>query len=457
MAKLDLGLINMRGEGRPVPSKMDLHIIKYVIGNRKRKTEEDESLLETERWDHSDAFYAGRTHLNKLGWDTSVYNDNIAGGADRRKAFYGKIKPVCEDHFGVKRHQIGIYPEDRAVMAFNGRAYSVGFDELRTLMGYGTDVLVVEKQGTIIKMVPFTRNIGIAFIQSQGFVSEYGTALASLCNGGHGTLSFDYTKGYTPKYTGHLGVITDCDSSGVMIGLGIKNATRIGIDLDTITEMNKVNSDLGIELNLKLEDLQESTRINTHWISLDGILHRRGKVYEGLSYEEKKFYGRYLSKQHEDANGDTVRFIDYLEENRIELNTILAAAKPEPFWNWLRWKLLQLWPSRNYRRALFINDSMRTPTYKRFEKWYDKQTEPVIKDRVVEAKNDLLKVEGFYEDVDGFEDNVNTRKNQIETDIVDHVLTEDEKIQKIDLGLESIMQQFLNKNTGVEEDDGEDV
>jgi hypothetical protein len=397
MAKLDLGLINTPG-----------------------------GLFQTERWDHSDVFYASRTHLNQQGWDTSVYNDSIGKeGTQRRKAFYGKIKSVCEDHFGVKRHEIGIYPEDRAIMAFNGRVYSVGFEEIKTLMHYGTDVLVVEKQGTVIKMVPFTMNIGIAFIQSQGFVSEYGTALASLCNGGHGSIPSDYTKGFVPMHTGNLGVLTDCDSSGVVIGLGIKNATRIGIDLDTITEMNKVNSDLGIELNLELEDLQESTRIH-----------------------------------HEDAYGNNVRFIDYLEENRIELNTILAAAKPEPFWNWLRWKMLQLWPERNYRRALFIDDSMRTPTFKRFERWYDKQTELVIKDSVKTARDDLLKVDGFFEDVDGFEDNVRTRKKEIETDIVDHVLTEDEKVQKIDLGLESIMNGDGNvqkDNDRLEdEDDGND-
>jgi hypothetical protein len=27
------------------------------------------------------------------------------------------IQDVCEHHFGVKRHQIGIYPADRATMA----------------------------------------------------------------------------------------------------------------------------------------------------------------------------------------------------------------------------------------------------------------------------------------------------------------------------------------------------
>ena len=92
------------------------------------------------------------------------------------------IKPVCEDFYHVKRHQIGIYPEDRAVMAYGGVTYAVGFDNLENLMYRGTDVICVEKQGTVIKMVPFTRNNGVAFIQSQGFISEYGVALARLAN-----------------------------------------------------------------------------------------------------------------------------------------------------------------------------------------------------------------------------------------------------------------------------------
>ena len=81
--------------------------------------------------------------LNQHGFDTSIYNDNVRGGNDRRKNLYDMIKPVCENYYHVKRHQIGIYPEDRTMMAFNGQVYSVGFDELRTLMQYGTDVIVV--------------------------------------------------------------------------------------------------------------------------------------------------------------------------------------------------------------------------------------------------------------------------------------------------------------------------
>ena len=67
-------------------------------------------------------------------------------------------------------------------MAFDGKYYSVGFENLRHLMHNGTDVIVVEKARTVAKMVPFTKNVGIAFIQSQGFVSEYGVALVALCN-----------------------------------------------------------------------------------------------------------------------------------------------------------------------------------------------------------------------------------------------------------------------------------
>lgn len=431
MTKLDLGLIFSYGHGIPVPREMDRHMVKYIIGQRKNAIEENPGLLETERWDHSDVFYSIRTHLNQHDFDTSVYNDNVGGGSDRRKNLYDMIKPICEDRYHVKRHQIGIFPEDRAIMAFNGRIYPVGFDNLRTLMKNGTEVIVVEKQGTVIKMVPYTSNLGVAFIQSQGFVSEYGTALAALCTGDVGTAS-NYTDNYIPKYRGHLGNLTDCDSSGILIGLKIKNAAQIGIDLNTIIEMIQVNKGLGIELDLSIDDLQETTSINSHWIALDGIIHGTGKVYQELSIQERIFYRNYLT-QHHDINGDKIQFIDYLKENRIELNTLLAAAKPEPFWNWLKWKLLQLWPNRDYRRGgIYLNDTMQTPTVKEFLEWYAKQTKPVIKSSIEKANNGLSKVEGFYE-------NVNNTQEEIETEIMSNVLLKNERIQKIDLALKSII------------------
>jgi hypothetical protein len=134
MTKLDLALISQQGYGQRVPKEMDRHMVKFVVGQRKTAVEtalanNDNSPFVTNRWDHSDVFYQTRTWLNQHGWDTSVYNDDVAGGSDRRKNFYDMIQGVCEDYYHIKRHQIGIYPADRAVMAFKGSEYSVGFDQ----------------------------------------------------------------------------------------------------------------------------------------------------------------------------------------------------------------------------------------------------------------------------------------------------------------------------------------
>ena len=329
MAKIDLGLINADGRGRPVPKEMDRHMVKFIVGKRKEAIETDSSLFQVERWDHSDVFYTARTWLNQHGWDTSVYNDNIAGGATRRKDFYDMIKDVCENYSHVKRHMIGIYPEDRAVLAYDGTMYAASYDNLRWLMSRGTDVIVVEKQGTVIKMMPFTENAGVAFIQSQGFVSEYGVALARLANRDYDA-SDEYTDKYLPKFKGNVGTLTDCDSSGVVIGMKIKGATRLGIDLDTIDEINEVNKgqewELDIDLPIGLEDLEESNDANSHWYGLKGIILRTGKLYNELSWNEKAFYRQYLMTSPEILDGE--RVIEYLKEHRIELNTVSGHQTP---------------------------------------------------------------------------------------------------------------------------------
>lgn len=137
MAKIDLNRINSHGDGKPVSKEMDRHMVKFIVGKRKKTIEVDPSLFQVERWDHSDVFYTVRTWLNQHGWDTSVYNDNTAGGANRRKDFYDMIKEVCENYYHVKRHQIGIFPEDRAVLAYGVRMYAASFNNLRSLMGTG--------------------------------------------------------------------------------------------------------------------------------------------------------------------------------------------------------------------------------------------------------------------------------------------------------------------------------
>ena len=59
-----------------------------------------------------------------------------------------------------------------------------------------------------------------------------------------------------------------------------QRSIRIGIDLDTIDELNQVNEDQSIELDIDLpierEDLEESNIANSHWEGLNGILNGTG-------------------------------------------------------------------------------------------------------------------------------------------------------------------------------------
>jgi len=419
-------------------------MVKWVIGNRKIAIESNPILFQTEPWDHSDVFYAVRTWLNQHDWDTSVYNDNTVGGAKRRKELYDMIKPTCENHYHVKRHQIGIYPEDRAVMAYGGITYSVGFENLARLMYKGTDVTCVEKQGTVLKMVPFTKDNGVAFIQSQGFVSEYGVALARIAHGDSVTINnYLNTNRAYPIAPGNLGNLTDCDSSGIVIGMKIRGATRLGIDLNTIAEINQINvgkeNELGIKLPIKLKDVEESNSPNTHWQGLVGIIKGKGDLYESLSLHDKIFYRNYLLARPRILGGD-IRFIDYLKDHRIELNTVLAIVKPQAFYNWLKWKLLETWPSRNYQRGgLLLIDDIRTPTMKKFTNYYDKYNNAIAENQLTAERNEMWNVKGMYDDIDEFADNTKIVNKAIMGDIMNDIVLQDERVKKIDLVLEKIM------------------
>ena len=287
------------------------------------------------------------------------------------------IKPVCEKFYGVKRHKIGIFPDDRAVMSFQGRQYAVNFDSLGRLVGNGTDVVFVEKQGTVMKMLPFAEKVGLAFIDSQGFGSEYGIALATSCNQQPG-VSHDYTDGFIPRNKGNLINLTDCDASDVALGIKINNAIRIGIDLNTIKEINDVNQ----SLDLRIEDLQEGVNPSYHYESLIGLLNNKGRLYE-VSYDDRLVsYQEYLSQSHV-VDGEEIQFIEWLKDNRIELNTVLAAAKPTAFWNWLKWKVNEVLPYRNYNRAIYIEDYMFTPTMNKCIEWFREQTKQVLENKVI--------------------------------------------------------------------------
>jgi hypothetical protein len=420
-----------------VPVNVELEVIRYVIGGRVLAVKADPGLLTWERWNHSKVFYDSRTWLNQHNWDTTIYNDQGIGR--KRKDFYSKIKTVCENFYRVKRHEIGIFPNDRATMTFNGTEYSVSYHSIRNLMSHGTDVVFVEKQSTVTLLSPYTEPVGIAFIDSEGFGSEYGIALARICNVQKeaaaiynkfkdektGRDMFSY-----PPHKGKLANITDCDVSGVGIGIKVNGSVRLGVDPWTIDEINQVNP----RLDLAIEDLQETidTTENSHYYGLLGVLKGKGKFYKSIINTTAAIDYDWLLRRRVEVDGEEMTYIKWLKNHRIELDTVLAAAGPEAVFNWLKWKLDQVWPHRDYNRAISLDSYLYSPTMNKFIEWYQKQSGDVIKTRLDEKKKGLEEVEGFYDDVDD-------EKDKIERDIIDNTMLPNELIKRVDLALEEIM------------------
>jgi hypothetical protein len=205
--------------------------------------------------------------------------------------------------------------------------------------------------------------------------------------------------------------------------------------------MNEANPGLG----LKLEDLVESTKQNSHWEALVNLCNGKGKIYDDIiklsssrseAIRQVNASRQYLLQRPFKDTQIDVTFLDYLRDNRIELNTILAAAGPEAFWNWLRHKLLQVWPIRDYRKAIFFNNYMLTPTMTKFVNWCQETTKPIIADRVAEAMEELSNVTGLI-------NNIHQKKQEIVDDILNNTLLKDNEINELDKALQKIMDENI--------------
>ena len=151
------------------------HELANIVYDRYTDVRAHPEKIEIDAWDLSDCFYLTRKEMHNLGYDITPLNDKKTGW---REAIYKEVRVICERDIGIKRHQAGIFPADRAVMAFKGQLYSVGFKNIEQLSRWGPDVIYIEKEGIVEKTGPFTEHLGIALVHSQGFYSEYAEILS---------------------------------------------------------------------------------------------------------------------------------------------------------------------------------------------------------------------------------------------------------------------------------------
>ncbi len=148
--------INKKGirEGTSV-----INELRVLLQERIHAVKNNPKLKEIGRWTQSTVFYHLRPRLIQKGMN--VNRDYITK----------QIRPVCNDDFGKKRHELGIIAAERAQLYSKGQSLGVGFDQLENLMEKGTDLLVIEKEGVADVLAPFADQKGIAILNTRGFLT----------------------------------------------------------------------------------------------------------------------------------------------------------------------------------------------------------------------------------------------------------------------------------------------
>ncbi len=268
---------NNKKNERPDSIRQEL---KYLIEEeRVFKIESNPDLKIIDRWTQSTTFYTLRKILIDLG-----YRD-----VDKKRKYITRIiKDVCEE-LGYKRHELGIIAAERAQLYFDGRVLGVSFDQLEELMKKGTDLLVIEKEGIADVLMDFANRWGIAILNSRGFLTEYATELSELAE----------------QNGCNIAILTDWDSSGLLISSNLPNAYRIGIDLKTLEKFG-----------LRKEDVEEK------------VLQK--KENDNHLKKLKKLSCEQIPSPY--SISDWYQMIKYLEgRKRIEIDSVIARVGSKAF------------------------------------------------------------------------------------------------------------------------------
>ena len=267
---------------------------------------------------------------------------------------------------GKTREQLGIIASPRAVMYFNGVWTAVSFDAIKTLATKGTDIIFVEKLDIVEVFSEYADKYGIALVNSQGHLTEYGKDLVKE----------------TKETGGHVAIFTDYDASGIKI---VK---------DIPTEIPRLGVDQGMLDYFGLDKNDDNIRL--------------------LSPPPENQIGpiRDVVKEAKEPNGDK-RFenvdLEFLERYKVEIDAVLAAVGSERLWQYLMDKIEKLFPRRDYTKAISTLTDLSShypEAIRNFETYISSFAQDLI-------TNERLKIGAELKDVKGF---IDVEEKKIEID-----------------------------------------
>jgi hypothetical protein len=302
------------------------------------------------------------------------YNINVT-----RKHFKILLKKIC-DKFGKKRSEIGVITGARAEMYFDGRWRSVSFDAIGELAQMGTDIIFIEKEGIIDELKEHADKYGIAMVNSRGYLVEYA----------HDLIKAAKTSG------ANIIIITDYDLSGVNL------ASKCGKHVHWITMDDNTLQYFGLAKDKRIVVRATNTKLIEH-------------IKEVMQNDERF------------ADLD----IKFLDTSRIEINAVIAAVGDVRFWKFILDKLQELYPTRNYNRAIELpskdTDADETDLYPNAMRGLIRHFRGLVRDAVEEIEE---KIEKDQEEVTGFlEVEAQKKKNK---ELVIKTIAENEDIKEIE-------------------------
>jgi hypothetical protein len=276
----------------------------------------------------------------------------------KRSTFYKYIKDLC-DEVGVTRASIGIITGARADLYFDGKWYSVSFDSIEELASKGTDIVFIEKQGVPEMLKEGADKYGVAMVNTRGKLTEYGKDLMSAAD----------------SSGAHVAIMADYDNSGIKI------ASESPTEIPWMGANDKMLE--YFNLNRESVSIESETDKNRSYVS---DLVQRGRHPTGKYVRSGEFDNRF-----KDAD------IDFLYNQRVELDAILAAVGEERFFQYIIDTLKELNPKRDYNRAIEVSSKELGDDYENLITTINNKIAEITKPEVDKIIAELKDIVGFID------------------------------------------------------------
>jgi hypothetical protein len=263
----------------------------------------------------------------------------------KRKSFISKIKDVCEK-LGTTREALGIIAKARASMYFNGIWTDVSYDAVKYLAENGTDIIFIEKEAIAQVLCEYADNYGIALVDTQGFLTDYGRDLIIAA-----------------KESGaNIAIVSDYDASGIKLAYDAGDIPRLGVDQDMLNYF-------GLD--------RESTNISVKTTHKIDVMTRIKDLVSADDYE-------------------------FLKRRKVEIDAVIAVVGSQRFWEYLIEKLGEYYPTRNYNRVIKTapdTSSFYPQPIKDIDSSLQSYINLILDDEEEKIETELEEYEGFIENI----------------------------------------------------------